>query len=60
MTPAEVARFFGRDDHKLRQLIIRPTARPMVLQRAFYDKNELFKGKFQNIYDAPPLRPPNQ
>jgi len=43
MTPEEISRFFGRDDHLLRQLIIRPTWSPLVLQRAFYDKHELFK-----------------
>lgn len=43
MTPDEVARFFGRDDKLVRQLIIRPTFEPLVLQRAFHDKHELFK-----------------
>lgn len=43
MTPEEISRFFGRDDHLLRQLVIRPTWSPMVLQRAFYDKHELFE-----------------
>lgn len=38
LTPEEVARFFGRDDEMLRQLIIRPSRLPMVLQRAYYDK----------------------
>lgn len=42
MTPEEISRFFGRDDKFLRQLIIRPTWSPMILQRAFYDKHELF------------------
>lgn len=42
MTPEEVSRFFGRDDKFLRQLIIRPTWSPMILQRAYYDKHELF------------------
>ena len=42
MTPEEISRFFGRDDKYLRQLIIRPTWSPMVLQRVFYDKHELF------------------
>lgn len=49
MTPSEIARYFGRDDPLLRQLIIRPTALPMVLHRAYYDKHELFKGKFTEI-----------
>lgn len=42
MTAEEISRFFGRDDRFLRQLVIRPTWSPMVLQRAFYDKHELF------------------
>jgi type IV secretion system protein VirD4 len=46
MTAEEVSRFFGRDDPYLRQLIIRPTFPPMVLQRAFYDKHGLFRGKY--------------
>ena len=46
MTPEEVSRFFGRDDYLLRQLIFRPTWLPMVLQRAYYDKHELFQGRF--------------
>tara|TARA_R110002049_G_scaffold309101_2_gene516883 strand:+ start:2243 stop:3796 length:1554 start_codon:yes stop_codon:yes gene_type:complete len=46
MDAEEVARYFGRDDKKLRQLILRPGYRPMILQRAFYDKHELFRGRF--------------
>jgi len=42
MTAEEISRFFGRDDEHLRQLIIRPTWGPMVLQRAYYDKHEMF------------------
>lgn len=42
----EVGRFFARDDKKLRQLIIRPGYRPMVLQRAYYDQHEFFRGRF--------------
>lgn len=42
MTPEEISRFFGRDDKFLRQLIIRPTWSPMILQRAYYDQHELF------------------
>jgi type IV secretion system protein VirD4 len=38
MTPEEISRFFGRDDGELRQLIIRPSKRPLVLQRVCYDK----------------------
>ena len=43
MTPEEVSRFFGRDDPLLRQLIIMPGRAPIILQRAFHDKHELFK-----------------
>jgi type IV secretion system protein VirD4 len=46
MTLEEVSRFFGRDDPLLRQLIIRPGEPPMILQRAYYDKHELFEGKY--------------
>ncbi len=45
LTPDEIARFFGRDDKLLRQLVLRPSYHPMVLQRAFYDKHELFREK---------------
>lgn len=47
MTPEEVSRFFGRDDKLLRSLIIRPSFKPMILQRAFYDKHPLFQD-YQN------------
>lgn len=46
-TPEEIARYFGRDDKLLRQLILRPGYRPMVLQRAFYDTHELFRDNMQ-------------
>ena len=42
----EVGRYFARDDKKLRQLILRPGYHPMILQRAFYDKHEIFRGRF--------------
>jgi len=45
LTPDEIARFFGRDDKLLRQLVLRPSYHPMVLQRVFYDKHQLFRGK---------------
>lgn len=53
MTPEEISRFFGRDDRFLRQLIIRPTWSPMVLQRAFYDKHALF-ADYRKFMKAPP------
>lgn len=46
MTGEEIGRYFSRDDKKQRQLILRPGYRPMILQRAFYDKHELFQGKY--------------
>ena len=41
----EISRFFARDDPKLRQLVLRPGFHPMVLQRVFYDKHEIFKNR---------------
>ncbi|MEQ9642046.1 MAG: type IV secretory system conjugative DNA transfer family protein [Alphaproteobacteria bacterium] len=46
LTPEEVCRFFGRDDHEQRQLILRPGMSPAVMQRIKYDKHELFRGQF--------------
>ncbi len=46
MTAEEIGRYFARDDKKLRQLILRPGYRPIIAQRAFYDKHELFRGKY--------------
>ena len=46
MTAFELGQFFGRDDKMLRQLIVRPSYKPMILQRAYYDQHELFRGKF--------------
>lgn len=42
LTPDELERFFSRDDKMLRQLVLCNGRRPMILQRAFYDKSELF------------------
>lgn len=42
----EISRFFARDDKLLRQLVLRPGYHPMILQRAFYDKHEIFRGRF--------------
>ncbi|MEQ1653195.1 MAG: type IV secretory system conjugative DNA transfer family protein [Hyphomicrobium sp.] len=44
MTPEEIARFFGRDDACLRQLIIWSGYDSIVLARAKYDSHELFAG----------------
>jgi len=46
MTPDEIGRFFARNDHQLRQLILRPGYRPAILQRVFYDKHEMFHNRF--------------
>lgn len=46
MTPAEVRRYFARDDHYNRQLVLIPGRRPYVLQRANYDQHALFSGRF--------------
>lgn len=46
MTPAEVRRYFARDDHFNRQLVLIPGRRPIVLQRANYDQHAQFAGKF--------------
>ncbi|WP_231744217.1 type IV secretory system conjugative DNA transfer family protein [Stieleria neptunia] len=46
LTPTELEFYFARDDAKLRQLVLRPGYRPMVLQRCFYDKSEYFAGRF--------------
>jgi type IV secretion system protein VirD4 len=48
MAPEEIARFFSRDDPLLRQLVIIAGYPPLILQRAFYDKHELFTGKKEN------------
>ncbi len=46
LTAEEVGRFFARDDHKLRQLILRPGYRPAILQRVFVDAHTLFEGRY--------------
>lgn len=45
MSGEEIGRYFGRDDRKLRQLILRPGYRPMITQRVFYDKHNMFRGR---------------
>ena len=42
LTPEEISRYFGREDYMLRQLIIVASYPPLILQRAFYDRHELF------------------
>lgn len=44
MTAAEIAGIFDRDDPQLRQLMFLPRIGPIILQRAFYDKHEVFRG----------------
>jgi type IV secretion system protein VirD4 len=48
LTMDEAARFFGRDDPMLRQLVIWAGRKTpfLVLQRAYYDKHGLFAGLF--------------
>jgi type IV secretion system protein VirD4 len=52
LTIDEAARYFGRDDPKLRQLVVWAGRRTpfLVLQRAYYDKHGLFAG----LFDPPP------
>ncbi|MEZ6061125.1 MAG: type IV secretory system conjugative DNA transfer family protein [Planctomycetaceae bacterium] len=49
LTAEEVGRYFAREDHLQRQLIIRPGYRPAVLMRACYDQHELFSGRFDHV-----------
>jgi type IV secretion system protein VirD4 len=49
LTPEEASRFFGRDDDQQRQLVIRPGLPPAIMQRAKYDKHEMFEGKFDSV-----------
>ncbi|MCB1096084.1 MAG: type IV secretory system conjugative DNA transfer family protein [Verrucomicrobiae bacterium] len=46
ITAEEASRFFGRDDNLVRQLIIRPSYSPMILQRACYYKDDRFRGQW--------------
>lgn len=39
----EISQLFGRDDPLCRQLVIWAGHDPLILQRAYYDKHELFK-----------------
>ena len=45
LTIDEAARLFARDDDLLRQLVVIGGGAPGILQRAYYDKHELFKGR---------------
>jgi type IV secretion system protein VirD4 len=51
LTVDEAARLFGRDDPKLRQLVIwAGRVDPfMILQRVYYDKHGLFAGQFDEV-----------
>jgi type IV secretion system protein VirD4 len=44
LEPDEVGLVFGRADPQLRQLILRTGFAPMILQRAYYDKHDAFRG----------------
>jgi type IV secretion system protein VirD4 len=48
LTVEEASRFFGRDDHQQRQLMIRTGMPPAIIQRVKYDKHEFFEGKFDS------------
>jgi type IV secretion system protein VirD4 len=52
LTIDEAARYFGRDDPMLRQLVVWAGRKTpfLVLQRAYYDKHALFEG----LFDPPP------
>lgn len=50
LTPDEIERLFARDDRLLRQLVFCNGRRPMVLQRAFYDKSEYFTPKLNRSF----------
>jgi len=43
LEPEEIALVFGRADPLMRQLIIRASFAPMILQRAYYDKHRAFR-----------------
>lgn len=43
LSAAEIAEIFDRDDPQLRQLVFLPKIGPVILQRAFYDKHEVFR-----------------
>lgn len=45
MTPNEIELFFARDDSQLRQLMLRPGYRPMILQRHFVYESPYFSSK---------------
>ena len=57
LTPDEAARYFGRDDPRLRQLVVWAGRRyPLqVLQRAYYDKHELFAPGGAALFDKADL-----
>ena len=42
LEPDEIGMVFGRDDREFRQLIMLAGKGPMILQRAFADKHEVF------------------
>lgn len=46
MTAAEVRRYFARDDHYSRQLVLIPGQPPSILQRVNYNQHPYFAGRF--------------
>lgn len=49
MTASEVRRYFARDDHFSRQLVLIPGWQPCILQRVNYDQHALFAGRFDPL-----------
>lgn len=53
LTGEEASRFFGREDRLQRQLIIRATFHPLILQRVCYYEDARFKGQFDPLPSDP-------
>lgn len=49
MTLEEISRFFGRDDHLRRALVINAGYPPMIVSRVNYDSHEAFAGRFDPV-----------
>ncbi|QDS92507.1 Conjugal transfer protein TraG [Roseimaritima multifibrata] len=50
MAPHEIEQYFGRDDSQLRQLILRPSHKPAITQRAYLDKHSIFANRFDEVH----------
>lgn len=51
VTLDEASKIFGRDDKHLRQLIIWAGRPPLILQRVYYDKHEMFRKAGRPLFD---------